>query len=94
MQRHGGSGLPGVSQYFGNFSQIKNINSMTYLFGTQVAQGNSVVFQYTFPQVLSPFAVTHIGTDPSGNHTATNRLVTQANCQTVVTSYPIPDPVP
>jgi hypothetical protein len=68
MQRHGGSGLPGVSQYFGDFSEIKNINSMTYLFGAQVAQGNSVVFQYTFPQLLSPFAVTHIGTDPSGNH--------------------------
>jgi hypothetical protein len=91
MQRHGGSGLPGVSQYFGNFSQIQNINSMTYLFGSQLAQGNSVVFQYTFPQLLSPFAVTHIGTDPSGNHTSTNRLVTQSNCKTVVTSYPIPD---
>ena len=97
MQRHGGSGLPGVSQYFGNFSQIQNINSVTYLFGSQNLQGNSVVFQYTFPQLPWLTAIgaqTHIGTDASGNHTSTNRLVTQSNCKTVVTSYPIPDPVP
>jgi hypothetical protein len=91
MQRHGGSGLPGVSQYFGNFSQIQNINTATYLFGTQALQGNSVVFQYTFPQPFAPLATTHIGTDPTGQHTSTNRLVTMGNCKTVVTSYPIPD---
>jgi hypothetical protein len=35
MQRHGNSGLPGVSQYFGNFFQIQNINAFTFLFGSQ-----------------------------------------------------------
>ena len=93
LQRHT-TGLPGTSQYFGNFSQIKNINVLTYLFGSQNLQGNSVLFQYTVPQLLYPFATTHIGTDPSGQHTSTNRLITQANCQTVVTSYPITDPGP
>ncbi len=80
MQRHGGSSLSGVSQYFGNFSQIQNINSVTYLFGSQSLQGNSVVFQYTFPQLRWLTAIgaqTHIGTDANGNHTSSNRLVTR-----------------
>jgi hypothetical protein len=89
MQRHGNSGLPGVSQYFGNFFQIQNINAFTFLFGSQAQQGNRVVFQYTFPQILAPFATTHIGTDATGQHTSTNRLVTGSDCKTVVTSYPI-----
>ena len=72
MQRHGGSGLPGVSQYFGNFFQIQNINALTFLFGSQSQQGNSVVFQYTFPQVLAPVATTHIGTGATGQHTSSD----------------------
>jgi hypothetical protein len=63
MQRHGNTGLPGVSQYFGNFSQIQNINAATYLFGNQALQGTSVAFQYTFPQPLAPVATMHLGTD-------------------------------
>jgi hypothetical protein len=89
MQRHGNSGLPGVSQYFGNFFQIQNINAFTFLFGSQAQQGNRNIFQYTFPQILAPFATTHIGTDATGQHTSTNRLVTGSDCKTVVTSYPI-----
>ena len=89
MQRHGNSGLPGVSQYFGNFSQIQNINALIFFFGSQVQQGNRVVFQYTFPQPFAPVATMHIGTDATGQHTSTNRLVTNSDCKTVVTSYPI-----
>lgn len=95
MERHGGTGLPGVSQYNGNFGQIQNLNSVTYLFGSQTVQGNSVVFQFSLPQVFSPFGVySYIGTDANGQYTSTNRLVTMGNCKTVVTSYPISDPVP
>jgi hypothetical protein len=89
MERHGGSGLEGVSQYFGNFSQVKNINAATFAFGIQIPQGNRVVFQYTFPQPFAPVATMHIGTDATGQHTSTNRLVTNSDCKTVVTSYPI-----
>ena len=88
MQRHGNTGLPGVSQYFGNFSQIQNINAATYLFGNQALQGTSVVFQYTFPQPLAPVATMHLGTDAAGQHTSSNRLITKSDCRTVVTSYP------
>ena len=95
MQRHGGSGLPGVSQYNGSFGQIQNLNSMTYLFGSQTVQGTSVVFQFSLPQAFSPFGLySYIGTDASGQPTSTNRLITTGNCKTVVTSYPISDPVP
>jgi len=95
MERHGGAGLPGVSRYNGTFGQIKNLNSVKYLFGSQTVQGNSVVFQFSLPQAFAPVGLySYIGTDPSGQPTSTNRLVTTGNCQTVVTCYPIPDPVP
>lgn len=95
LQRHGAVGLPGVSQYAsGNFSQISNLNAFTYLFGSQTLQGTSVVFQFSFPQFLAPVLYNPIGTDASGGYTATNRLVTTGNCKTVVTSYPISDPIP
>ena len=88
IERHM-SGTVGVSQYYSdNFVTVQNANIYTFLFGSQTVQGNSVVFDVTFPQLLP--GGNHIGKDPSGGETATNRLVLRSDCKTVVTSYPIP----
>ena len=89
LQNHT-TGMPGKSQYRGNWFGITVINAATYLFGSETIQGTSHVFNFTLPQLLAPLATYDFGTDPTGAHTASNRLVTTGNCTTVVTSYPIP----
>lgn len=82
------TGLPGKSQYRGSWFGIKVINAATYLFGSQNIEGTSHVFDFSFPQFLSPFATYDMGTDANGVHTPSNRVITTGNCTTVVTSYP------
>jgi RHS repeat-associated protein len=95
IQRHGGnitgSPVPGVSQYYAaTFFQIKNINFATFVFGTEQYDPlrNSFDFTWTAPQITP--GGNHLGTDPSGTETATNRLIVAADCKTVITSYPVP----
>lgn len=72
LQNHT-TGMPGKSQYRGSWFGIQVINAATYLFGSERTQGTSHVFNFTLPQILAPFATYDFGTDPNGNHTASNR---------------------
>src|ERR1039458_2958424 len=92
QQRHM-SGLPGVSNYYAtSFFQVRNLNAATFLLaGPPTVQGTSLVFDDTFPNIAGLIHMqNYIGTDPAGNPTLANHLVTKNDGKTVVTSYPIP----
>ena len=73
--------------------KIRSFNAATLSFGTlaplQFQSPGSYTLQMSFPGPLQWMGITaYIGTQ-NGNKVGTNRLVVLANCQTVVTSYPV-----
>jgi hypothetical protein len=91
---HVGGGKTGKSVYHGDWTAIKALNSATLSFGyapPNLQRPGTVTLQWLAPQPLQWMGISnYIGWDPSGNLTITNRLVVLSDCQTVVTSYPVP----
>jgi len=91
IERHMYGTTSGTSQYYApTFDGVMGLDALTYLFGAETydATTNTFAFVWTFPQITP--GGNHIGTDASGNETATNRLIVKADCKTVITSYPVP----
>jgi RHS repeat-associated protein len=90
-----GVGKKNVSTYWTqDWSAVGKMNYWTFFLGTQSIDRGSVVFDFTFPNLMGWLAPgsglqNGIGYDANGNDTLTNHLVVMPDCKTVVTSYPI-----
>ncbi|HTR35829.1 MAG TPA: RHS repeat-associated core domain-containing protein [Bryobacteraceae bacterium] len=88
IENHMHGTTPGKSQYSASyFWQVVGTNFLTFLFGAEVYDPGTNTVDFFFTGTAPNWFV---GWDASGNETATNLLVLQPDCKTVVTSYPVP----